>query len=151
MGDIILKPIDMGNSYPQQSNQNTPQGIDLFINQLNILEGFKTRNKNLHWGAKNDPIHLRLDQFYEVLVDYQDSIAEKSMGIYGKIAPNIINGILPLASDPLSFLSELSSKTFEFYHNICGNDTYCGIKAEIEVFIGHLNNYNLLFKYALEC
>ena len=34
------------------SVSGTPTGLQYFINYINVLEGAKTKIKNLHWGAK---------------------------------------------------------------------------------------------------
>lgn len=151
MAEIILKQIDIGNSYSQQSNQNTPQGIDLFINQLNLLEGYKTRLKNLHWSAANDMIHQRIDQILDITNDFQDSIAEEAMGIHNQFGPAMINGIQCLITDPISLLEDIKSKMNIFYKSICENELYCGIESEIELYIHELNKHIYLFRIALKC
>jgi hypothetical protein len=67
------------------NNANMKQatnGMQMFIDFINVLEGYKTRIKNLHWAAEAMNIHLRLDEMLGVVSDYEDSIAEESMGIF---------------------------------------------------------------------
>lgn len=48
------------------------------------LEGWKNRCKNLHWVVPNKDIHEYLDEFLEILDDYQDAPAEDIMGLLGR-------------------------------------------------------------------
>lgn len=151
MPEIILKNINMGNSNSSENNQNTLQGIDLFIHNLNLLEGYKTRLKNLHWSAANDMIHQRIDQMLSATNDFQDSIAEEAMGIHNQFGPAMINGIQCLITDPISLLEDIKSKMNIFYKAICGNELYCGIESEIELFFHEINKHIYLFRIALKC
>ncbi|MDR0890613.1 MAG: hypothetical protein LBM05_00585 [Endomicrobium sp.] len=117
-----------------------------FINFLNILEGYKTKNKNLHWAAPKNNIHERLDEFFEILGDYQDSLAEQYMGILGKMLPNVIEGVIPQALNANEFISELLNDTMNFYKVLNNADImYAGIKSECETFIAKINQYKYLF------
>ena len=68
--DILLTPLDSS----RKEEINSPQ--DLFISFLNKLEGWKTKCKNLHWAAPKKNIHVYLDEFLDILGDYQDGLAE---------------------------------------------------------------------------
>lgn len=140
----------MGNSNSSENNQNTLQGIDLIIHNLNLLEGYKTRLKNLHWSAVNDTIHQRIDQMLNATNDFQDSIAEEAMGVHNQFGPAMINGIQCLITDPIYLLEEIKSKMKIFHHSICEDELYMGIKAEIEVFIHEINKHIYLFRVALK-
>lgn len=74
---------------PIESDRDMLSGSSqLFIDFLNQIEGWKTKCKNLHWAAPKKNIHVYLDEFLEILSDYQDSLAEGYMGILGKMQPN---------------------------------------------------------------
>lgn len=121
-------------------------GMESFISFLNILEGYKTRIKNMHWAAFAMTIHERLDEFLDIVSDFQDSIAEDSMGIFGQMGPNVINGVLCDSTDPILMLTNLKAKTLSFYSTLQDKVEYAGIKSETEVFIHNLNKYTYLFK-----
>ena len=71
---------------PMESSRSTEvSGSQFFINFLNQLEGWKTKCKNLHWAAPKKNIHVYLDEFLDILSDYQDGLAEGYMGILGKM------------------------------------------------------------------
>lgn len=112
---------------------------------LNTLEGFKTRCKNLHWSAPKKNIHVYLDEFLEVISDYQDSLAEEYMGIKGQIAPDDIKGEHIVANRAQDFILEVRNKTLEFYKTIPDEVLYVGIKSECETFIHNINKYKYLF------
>ena len=77
--DILLSPIE---TTRRQEELNTGTS-EFFINFLNRLEGWKTKCKNLHWAAPKKNIHVYLDEFLEILSDYQDSLAEEYQGLLG--------------------------------------------------------------------
>ena len=85
--DSLFTPME------EERENNSPTGSQFFISFLNQLEGWKTKCKNLHWAAPKKNIHVYLDEFLEVLSEYQDSIAEDYQGILGHMNPNVIKGI----------------------------------------------------------
>ena len=58
------------------------------IHFLNILEGYKTRCKSLHWAADNINTHEYLDKFLDEISEFQDAIAEGYLGIKGEFNYN---------------------------------------------------------------
>ena len=117
----------------------------LYIEFISILEGFKTRCKNLHWSAPRKNIHVYLDKFLDIISDYQDALAEDYMGILGKMPSTCINGIAPMASDPWGFIKEVKDKTIKFYDSLPEGVVYVGIRSETETFIHNINKYDYLF------
>jgi len=81
--------------------------MQMFIDLINTLEGYKTRIKNMHWAAEAMNIHLRLDEMLDIVADYEDSIAEESMGIFQKMGPLDISGTKCNDSDPAKMLNSL--------------------------------------------
>ena len=121
-------------------------GSQFFINFLNQLEGWKTKCKNLHWAAPKKNIHVYLDEFLEILSDYQDSLAEEYQGILGHIQPNVIKGVESNTLNAIDFIKEIRVKTEEFYNKISQETTYVGIKSECETFIHNILKYKYLFE-----
>ena len=124
----------------------TPAGSQLFINFLNQLEGWKTKCKNLHWAAYKKNIHVYLDEFLDIISDYQDGLAEEYQGILGKMQPNVIKGIPSNALNALEFITEVKVGTLTFYKSIPQETIYKGIASECETFIHNINKYTYLFK-----
>ena len=63
-----------------------------FKDFLCVLEGFKTKFKNLHWSAYSNSIHVRVDELIDEISDYQDILAEEVQGIQGQFEPNFLKG-----------------------------------------------------------
>lgn len=143
-GDTLLQPLS--------SIGGNPSGLQYFINYINVLEGAKTKIKNLHWGAKNLPnadkrgAHLYLDDFLEIVDDFQDTIAESSSGILGEMDLNAISGIGMTSTTPRDLINTLLDKTTSFYDNLPTGTQYVGIRSETEVFIKDLTKYKYLFR-----
>lgn len=131
---------------PMESSRSmeVPQS-QLFIDFLNKLEGWKTKCKNLHWSAPKKNIHVYLDEFLEILSDYQDGLAEGYMGILGKMQPNVIKGTPSEVLNAFDFISEVKYGTIDFYKNIPEDIIYKGIASECETFIQNINKYDYLF------
>lgn len=132
--DILKKP------------ESTEDPSQFFINFLNLLEGWKTKCKNLHWSAPKKNIHIYLDEFLEILSDYQDSLAEEYQGILGHMQPNVINGIPSKMLNAQDFIKEVRNGTIEFYDKIPEGSIYAGIRSECETFIHNILKYKYLFE-----
>ena len=132
---------------PMESSRSTEvSGSQLFINFLNQLEGWKTKCKNLHWAAPKKNIHVYLDEFLDVLSDYQDGLAEEYQGLLGHMAPNVIRGIGSEALNAIDFIREVKNGTVKFYEAIPTDTVYSGIKSECETFIHNILKYKYLFE-----
>lgn len=135
--DMLLTPLE----------NVRPLGISgLFIDFINSLEGWKTKCKNLHWAAPKKNIHVYLDEFLDILSDYQDGLAEGYMGILGRMSPDCIKGIESRALNAFDFIMEVRSGTVKFYENIPKEIVYKGIVSECETFIQNINKYVYLFR-----
>lgn len=117
----------------------------LFLRFISKIEGWKTRTKNLHWAAPKKNIHVYLDEFLDVLSDYQDGLAEGYMGILGRMDPLDINGVQCDAEDAQELISEVFNDTCDFYESIPDSPAFSGIKSECETFIQNLAKYSYLF------
>lgn len=138
--DMLLTPLE---DLKQEDSNIAPS--ELFISFLNRLEGWKTKCKNLHWAAPKRNIHVYLDEFLNILSEYQDSLAEGYMGILGKIQPNAINGISSDTLNAMDFIDEVKLGTILFYDKIPHETIYKGITSECETFIQNIMKYKYLF------
>ena len=141
MLDTLLTPMSSTRSVEEEIT-----GSQFFINFLNQLEGWKTKCKNLHWAAPKKNIHVYLDDFLEVVSDYQDSVAEDYQGILGHMQPNAIKGTPCDCLNAIDFIKEVIVKTEEFYNKIPQDTCYVGIKSETETFIHNIFKYKYLFE-----
>ena len=134
---------------PMESTRNMgneSSGPQFFINFLNQLEGWKTKCKNLHWAAPKKNIHVYLDEFLDILSDYQDGLAEEYQGLLGHMQPNVIKGIESITLNAIDFISEVKQSTFKFYSKIPEGIEFSGIKSECETFIHNILKYKYLFE-----
>ena len=138
IGDNLFTPME-------QERNIEISGSQVFINFLNQLEGWKTKCKNLHWAAPKKNIHVYLDEFLDVLSNYQDGLAEEYQGILGKMQPNAIKGIPSDTLNASDFINEVKYKTLEFYKKLPQDVEYKGIVSECETFIYNINKYKYLF------
>ena len=130
---------------PPSITIQTTMSVDIFIQFLNKLEGWKTKCKNLHWSAPKKNIHVYLDEFLSVLSDYQDSLAEEYQGIERRIQPNEIKGNSGSATNALDFICEVRDETINFYNSLPQEPLYKGIISECKTFIHNINKYKYLF------
>ena len=131
--DSLFTPME------EERENNSPTGSQFFISFLNQLEGWKTKCKNLHWAAPKKNIHVYLDEFLDILSDYQDGLAEEEMGIYGKMLPNVIKGTESSALTPKEFIYEIRKSTLTFYDKLPKDSLHAGIRSECETFIHNIN------------
>ena len=131
---------------PLFSNKNIESEKNDCVEFLNQLEGWKTKCKNLHWSSPKLNIHVKLDEFGNILSSYQDSLAEGYMGINGKLPPNILKGVSCEATNAFDFIEEVRRNTINFYKKLPQDVMYKGITSDCETFIQEINKYVYLFK-----
>lgn len=117
----------------------------IFLNFIGILAGFIVQTKNLHWAAPKKNIHVYLDEFHDILGDYQDALAEGYMGILGQMGPNDVPYKECRDDNANSFIENVLTATKEFYGQIPEGSEFKGITGETESFIQNINKYNYLF------
>lgn len=141
----IIKPFNDKSVKKEDTVEEIKSTINPVIDFISLLEGWKTRCKNLHWSAPSKDIHEYLDEFHDILSSFQDSIAENYMGIEGKIEPNAIIGTMCEVTNATDFINQVKDKTLDFYGSLPIELTYKGIVSESENFIYNINKYIYLF------
>ena len=143
MSNLKLIPKTYGNG-------GSVSSLQLYIDFINKLEGWKTRCKALHWNSPQMNIHKTLDEFLDVLNDYEDTLAEGIMGAAGtQIPSSLIKGTNCNVTDALALISNVKSATTDFYTKIPDKPILAGVKSELETFIQNVNKYEYLFKLCL--
>ena len=148
----LLQQPPMFQSQPRSEIMGQSSGLQFFVDYICVLEGVKTKIKNLHWAAKRLPnsdkrgAHLYLDEFLSVTSDFQDTVAESSQGILVIMDLNAVSGIPFDASSPKDLMDWIKGKTVEFYDSIPEGSLYAGIKSETEVYIKDITKYCYLFQ-----
>ena len=131
-------------SYFQNGGQVS--GLKPFLDFICKMEGWKTKCKNLHWAAPKKNVHVYLDEFLEVISDYQDTVAEGIMGVLSvHLGPSDVKGDPGNAQNAQQFVDEVKAGTLSFYKQIPENPLYAGLKSECETFIQNVNKFDYLF------
>lgn len=143
MDSVFLDNQLMDEMFKTSQDENPSQ---FFISFINLLEGWKTKCKNLHWAAPKKNIHVYLDEFLDVISDYQDGLAEEYQGLLGHMQPNVVKGTPSDALNAMDFINEVKAGTNKFYENIPEGTLYAGIKSECETFIHNILKYKYLFE-----
>lgn len=117
-----------------------------FKDFLCVLEGFKTKFKNLHWSAYSNSIHVRIDELINEISGYQDILAEEVQGIEGQFEPNFLKGTNFDFTCPHEAIDNLISRTDTFYSKLPQTSDYAGVRSECEAFITQLHKLKYLFK-----
>lgn len=145
--NIPVQPAPEVPAPPTVKDVKLSDNNDNYITFISKLEAFKTKCKNLHWSAPNEPIHVRLDEFLGIISDYEDSIAEEVMGMTKQFKPTDINPApfshIQSITNASDFIEAISKETNIFYDSLC---PHCaGLKSETETFIHNINKYKYLF------
>lgn len=131
---------------PVFQNGGQVSGLKPFLDFICKLEGWKTKCKNLHWAAPKKNVHVYLDEFLEVISDYQDTVAEGIMGVLSvHLGPSDVKGDPGNAQNAQQFVDEVKAGTLNFYKQIPESPLYAGLKSECETFIQNVNKYDYLF------
>ena len=143
MDSVFLDNQLMDEMFKTSQDENPSQ---FFISFINLLEGWKTKCKNLHWAAPKKNIHVYLDEFLGVISGYQDGFAEEYQGLLGHMQPNVVKGTPSDALNAMDFINEVKAGTTKFYENIPEGTLYAGIRSECETFIHNILKYKYLFE-----
>ena len=137
----------MSQLIPKRTYKNGGQlQLSIFIDFINKLEGWKTKCKNLHWAAPKKNVHVYLDEFLEVISDYQDTVAEGIMGVLSvHLGPSDVKGDPGNAQNAQQFVDEVKAGTLSFYKQIPEDPLYAGLKSECETFIQNVNKFDYFF------
>ena len=117
----------------------------VIIHFLNVLEGYKTRCKNLHWAADNINTHEYLDKFLDEISEFQDAIVEGYLGIKGSLNNDDIQGVSIKADSAFELAFKLRGDLIYFYDRMPDIVLYKGLASECENFIQVVNKYKYLF------
>lgn len=117
----------------------------VIIHFLNVIEGYKTRCKNLHWAADNINTHEYLDKFLDEISEFQDAIAEGYLGIKGSLNNDDIQGVSIKADSAFELAFKLRGDLIYFYDRMPDIVLYKGLASECENFIQVVNKYKYLF------
>lgn len=106
------------------------------VDTLGQFEGYKTRLKELHWGAPSMRIHELSDEYTSTVSKFDDVLAEISSSIWGKIEVGEINPELPEDDKFIDILQTILGKAIEIKRQ-CGEGglIWTGIESNVDAFI----------------
>lgn len=116
---------------------------------INELEGYKTAIKSQHWDSKNINTHKLFDEIADSVSQLQDTVAEISQGLYGKIKKNELKPSSYTISSEQKFLNDLMGTSKTFYSSIKEGDENLGLRSEMETFIGEISKFKYLMDLSL--
>lgn len=119
------------------------------LSYINVLHGYTTAIKNLHWSSESMSEHKLCDDIAETLADNEDEIAEIAQGIFGKITKNELKPVSYTIESTQKMLSDLLKATEEFYSKLDGTQ-FIGLRSVVENFLGEINKYQYLIKFCLK-
>lgn len=119
------------------------------IDYINVLHGYTTAIKNLHWSSNTMSEHKLCDDIADSIASNEDEIAEICQGIYGQIGKNELKPIQYTISTTKSMLEDLLKETESFYEKIEGNE-FIGLRSVVENFLGEINKFQYLIKLCLK-
>ena len=107
-GNLASSPAIVVNSN-NTVGTSLPEAILLYIKKL---EGYRIRLREIHWSAESKSRHELSDSLMSMLADYEDSIAEEAMGIFGvRVKVGDIVPAMPEGRDLKSILKSLTDDT----------------------------------------
>ena len=119
---------------------------DIVTRYLGVLGGFIFKAKSLHWAASGKDIHEYLDDFWEIIYNFQDTVAECWMGINGQLGPDDVTFVAADSQNPKDFIKEVEDKTTDFYELLPQDDPrFKGLISEVENFMHEIEKYKYLF------
>lgn len=118
------------------------------IKYIEKIEGYKTALKSLHWAAKNMSEHKLMDEFSDILTDYEDELAEIAQGVYGTIKLNTIKPILYKVQSSKKCFNDILKDTNNF-HNTLKGDKLKGLRSIVESFLAEVDKHIYLLDFCV--
>lgn len=122
----------------------------IFVSALSDFVGYEVKAKNLHFASPSKNIHLYIDEFWEKLLDFIDSVAEGYMGINGYLGPNDIKATNYDFINAEEFIDSICDRLDKFHEEIPNGAKWSGLKSLCEDFIQTAFQYRYLFAMSNE-
>ena len=115
------------------------------IEFLSILEGYHETLKQIHWSTSNKSEHLLTDEIDSSVLEYEDKIAEVTMGsLNTRYGHGDLKCLLPEAKTTESLLKELKGDVLVYRKEVGDEPNRAGIINVIDDFISDINRWNYL-------
>lgn len=118
---------------------------DDIIDFLGALEGYHETCKMLHWGTTNKSEHLLIDQIDKDVLEFEDRLAEASMGkLKTRFGIGTLKAMLPHAENTEDMIKELETDTINLKKAIGDNIEYNGLQNILDDMLESINSYAYL-------
>jgi DNA-binding ferritin-like protein len=126
--------------------------FDNIVDHINLLEGFKTLLKGLHWGAPSLTMHRAIDDLLTDLTDFEDEIAETTQGVlFIQIEPSRLNPIRRHETTGLEAVKALRIVVDNLETLIRDKEGWVGVENVINDFQSKLLKHSYLILLASRC
>ena len=115
------------------------------INFLCLLEGYHQRLKEIHWSTSIKAEHLLTDDIDGSILEYEDKIAEVSMGIFNtRFGIGDLKTLIPDSKNLKSVLNELENDIFSLRNALENNKKYVGLQNALDDFTENIEQWKYL-------
>lgn len=112
-------------------SEHTPERDEAMKRMLNLIEGYKTRLKELHWAADTTARHELIDKISDELGKYEDSISEDYQAS-NDFPVGSLNPQLPESMNLIELIKEIKNEVVIMMQ--LEDLELTGIKSESEAF-----------------
>ncbi len=112
---------------------------------LSALEGYHSLLKTIHWSTTNKSEHTLSDSIDEDVLEFEDRIAEASMGrLNMRFNIKELKTMMPEASNLEGMLSELEADIVKLKDEIGDDSKYAGMHNILDEFLEKVYSWNYL-------
>lgn len=132
----------------EHSDENRIMGSSISDNLplmkiINVIEGFKTRVKELHFCAKQfkterGNFHVLMEEVLDLISDYQDVLGEVGQAFLGHMRHNSLNGVPVSCTCPVEIISMIIRSVMDFKDAIPQSREWAGIINATDDFIQNI-------------
>lgn len=118
---------------------------EVILNFLSALEGYHQRLKEIHFSTLNKSEHLLVDDMDGDVLEYQDRIAEVSMGCLNtRFGIGDLKTLVPSAKNTEDLVKELLGDIESLIAKLSDSKKYNGIINVLDDFTESVNKWNYL-------
>ncbi len=112
---------------------------------LSALEGYHSLLKTIHWSTTNKSEHTLVDSIDEDVLEFEDRIAEATMGRLNiRFGVGDLTTLMPDAKTLDTLLKELEGDILKFKEQIGDEPKYSGMHNILDEFMEKVYSWNYL-------
>ena len=118
---------------------------------VNLLEGYKTAIKSLHWNSNSISQHEKCDEIANSIANFQDVVSEVEQSISGNLPFNKLKGTEYKITNIQDFIKDVITNTKDFHKKLGKmGDDYIGLRSECETFLAKMQRLSYLINFTLK-